>query len=485
MGHVALFLPGGIGGGNQGNLAQHGAVCRLPVAEVGIDKPGMQMTGDKLRVLEQVAQKRNRGFDPQDHVITQRGAHFADGIRAILRPYHQLGQDRIVKHGHFHPAINAGIAANPRSLRDFDEVQFAERGKKAVFRIFRIDAAFQGVSLLAQVLLANAQRLPFGYADLLFDQVHPGHQLGNRMLHLDAGVDFQEVVILFLVEQKFHRAGIGIVDRLHHPAGGGAHLVPQCRIQRRRGSFLDNLLVPPLDGAFPFEEMNDVAVLVGQHLKFHMAGIFQVFFHVDRVVAEGRERFPLPGFDRRLQIGYLPHDAHAFAASAGAGLDHHRVADRLRQFGNLILVMGMQGDARRHRHPRFPHGLAGGQFIPYHRHRFRCGADENDPRFAAAAGEAGILGQESVPGMDRVTLPFLCRSNDLLNIKITLCRSCSTNCRRFVRLQHMEGFLIDLGIDRHGGDAQLPAGAYHPHRNFAAIGNQHFFDGRHGAPGLG
>jgi hypothetical protein len=40
------------------------------------------------------------------------------------------------------------------------------------------------------------------------DQVAAGDHFGDRMLHLDAGIDFDEIEIALRIHEKFHRAGI-------------------------------------------------------------------------------------------------------------------------------------------------------------------------------------------------------------------------------------------------------------------------------------
>ena len=52
------------------------------------------------------------------------------------------------------------------------------------------------------------------------------------------------------------------------------------------GRLLDQLLVAALDGAVALAEVDDVAVLVGQHLDLDVARVGQVALEVDRRVGE-------------------------------------------------------------------------------------------------------------------------------------------------------------------------------------------------------
>jgi hypothetical protein len=39
----------------------------------------------------------------------------------------------------------------------------------------------------------------------------------------------------------------------------------------------------------------------------------------------------------------------------------------------------------------------------------------------------------------------------------------------------MHGCAVGIGENRNGAYPHFPAGAYNPHRNFTAVGNQNFF----------
>jgi hypothetical protein len=99
------------------------------------------------------------------------------------------------------------------------------------------------------------------------------------MLDLDAGVHLDEVELAILIE-KLEGARAAIADPL---AGVHAGLADAAALRRRdagRGRFLDDFLMAALHGAVALAQMNGVAVGVGQHLDFDMAGMIQIFFHV-------------------------------------------------------------------------------------------------------------------------------------------------------------------------------------------------------------
>jgi len=66
-------------------------------------------------------------------------------------------------------------------------------GSSAVMR------ALDGVPARLDVLLGERQPAAVGHQHLQLHQVHAGHHLGHRVLHLQAGVDLEEVEVLVLV----------------------------------------------------------------------------------------------------------------------------------------------------------------------------------------------------------------------------------------------------------------------------------------------
>ena len=69
-------------------------------------------------------------------------------------------------------------------------------------------------------------------------------------------------------------------------------------VQRGRGAFLPDFLMAALQRAVALAEMDGVALAVAEHLDFDVARLLQVFFEIDRIVAERRLRLGLGGRDR-------------------------------------------------------------------------------------------------------------------------------------------------------------------------------------------
>ena len=78
--------------------------------------------------------------------------------------------------------------------------------------VFGVDPAFDRMAGEVDLLLLNADGLSTGNAQLLGDQVDPGHHLRHRMLHLDAGVHLHEIEPTAAVEQELDSASALVVD---------------------------------------------------------------------------------------------------------------------------------------------------------------------------------------------------------------------------------------------------------------------------------
>ena len=147
------------------------------------------------------------------------------------------------------------------------------------------------------------QGFPARDAQLRRHQVDVGDLLGDRVLDLDPRVHLDEHVLTALVEQELHGARAGVTDLAGERHRVGADLLPQRRIQVRRRRQLDDLLVAALHAAVALEQMDHVAVRVGQDLHLDVAGIDHRLLEEHRRIPERRLRFAAGRFDRLRQSG--------------------------------------------------------------------------------------------------------------------------------------------------------------------------------------
>src|SRR5688572_27099762 len=112
------------------------------------------------------------------------------------------------------------------------------------------------------------------------------------MLDLHARVHLDEVELTVLIEE-LERARAAIADVA---AGGDAAVTDHLAllgVDARRWRFLDHLLVAPLQRTVALAEVDDVAVMVREHLDLDVARFLEELLHVDLAVAECRQRLRL------------------------------------------------------------------------------------------------------------------------------------------------------------------------------------------------
>src|SRR5215470_3958736 len=139
------------------------------------------------------------------------------------------------------------------------------------------------------------------------------------MLDLDTGVHLDEVELAVLV-QELDGAGADIAELDHGVGDDVADLGALLGVERRRRTFLPDLLVASLQRAVALAEVNGVALAVSEHLELDMTGPGKVFFEVDGIITEGGARLGSGGGQRVGKLGRGASDLHAATAATGCGL---------------------------------------------------------------------------------------------------------------------------------------------------------------------
>ena len=357
-------------------------------------------------------------------------------------------------------------------VRQAQRAQRAGTGQETGFRILGVEPHFDGMAVLADVLLRQRQGLAGGHAQLPFHQVQPGHHLGDGVFHLQAGVDLHEIEAAGGIDDEFDGAGIGVIDRARRLHRRGAHRRAQVRGEEGRGRFLQHLLVAPLRRAFAFVEVQRVAVRVGEHLDLDVARRFDVTLQQHAVAAERALRLALAAFEVRQELVRRTHDAHALAAAAVRGLDHQRIADAvgfaLQCFRRLVLP-GVAGD---HRHAGGLHQLLGSCLAAHPAHGRGGRADEGQTGRGHGVGEVRVLAEEAVAGMHRLRARRPRDFDDRIAAQITVRRPRPADGPGLVRLAHVLRVGVGLRIHGHGADAEAPRRADDAAGDFAAVGDE-------------
>ena len=97
-------------------------------------------------------------------------------------------------------------------------------------------------------------------------------------------------------------------------------------ISRRRGRFLDQLLVSALDRALALAEREDAALAVGEHLDLDVPSRDDRLLEIERRLAERSLRLGGGRLERAFELVRVANGSHARSAPARDGLEQHGIA---------------------------------------------------------------------------------------------------------------------------------------------------------------
>ena len=147
------------------------------------------------------------------------------------------------------------------------------------------------------------------------------------MLDLHAGIHFHEIETAIIIQQKFHRARVGIADRLGGNDGQATDILALRFIELRRWRDFDQFLIAALNRAVTFIQVNDITVVIGEDLHFDMPWIDDTFFqkHIGAAKRFGR----LGNNTHIITLQFFGVIAAPYTASAttGSRFQHDGIAD--------------------------------------------------------------------------------------------------------------------------------------------------------------
>ena len=121
-------------------------------------------------------------------------------------------------------------------------------------------------------------------------------------------------------------------------------------------------------------------------------------------------------------------------------------------------------------------GALGLDLVAHQADVFGLRPDELHAVFGENFGKARILGQKSVAGMHGVGAGDLAGRQDGGNVEVAVLRRGRADADALVGKAHMHGVGVGGGMHGHRRNAELLAGAQHPQRDLAAIGDQDFIE---------
>ena len=209
------------------------------------DQPGVQPPGLHVRIGQQRPQERHVRAQPEHHRGAQGGVQPGQRLGPVGPVGDHLGQHRVVVAAHHAARGDPGV--DPGPLGPVKRQDAAAGGQEARRRILGVDPGLDRVTA-GPALGRPRLRFPGRHPQLQLHQVQAENLLGDRVLDLQPGVHLheEELVRPVAADDELHRPGPDVADRPGRLDRGGAHGLPLCFVQQRRGRLLDDLLVPPL-----------------------------------------------------------------------------------------------------------------------------------------------------------------------------------------------------------------------------------------------
>src|SRR2546426_172447 len=241
-----------------------------------------------------------------------------------------------------------------------------------------------------------------GHANLGHAEVAPGHLPGPRMLDLEPRVHLEKVEVARGVHEELQRPRVDVPDRSRPRDRGARETVFDRRRQVRRGGLLDELLMAALDRALALVKVDGRPLAVAERLDLDVARAIEVALDVDVAPAERGLGTPGRRRERRRQVLGLVHPRHADAATAGHCLEDHGIPDLASDALGLTGVRHRLVAARHHRDAGGGHQPPRLGLVTHLADGVWRRADEDQARAAARLGEAPVLGEEAVAGMNGI-----------------------------------------------------------------------------------
>ncbi len=457
----------------QGFRGVGGTQARV-VGEGAVDKGGGGVAGGEFRVAQDRRQEAAVVVEAHQHGVFHGADQPAAGFVAAGAEGDDLGQHRVVVAAHFGAVHQAVVNAHALATGRPPAQHRAGLRQVALGRVLGVEAHLHGVAGEPHLLLGQGQGLAGGHPQLPGHQVLAGDQFGDRVLHLQAGVHLQKVELAVRAEQELHGAGAHVIAGLGGVHRRLAHASAQVFVDHRGGRFLHHFLVAALHRAVALAQVDDVTVVVAEHLDLHVAGVDHRPLEDQLIVAEAAFRLLTGAFQLGGDLLRFGDHAHAAPAAAGAGLDHQRQAHGLRFLYQGVVALVLALVAGHTGHAGLLHGDLGQPLGAHQADRLGGRADKGDAGLRAGGGEVRVLGQKAVARVHRVGAAAAAGVQQRRHVQVGLGGSGGADAHRLVGQLHMAGAGVRLGEHRHRAIAQRASALQYPAGDFAAVGDQYF-----------
>src|ERR1700730_1540699 len=411
-------------------------------------------------VAHQCLEQGNCRIDAVDDEFIERAAKLHQRLVAVAPMHDELADERIVVWRNRVPSIDRAIDAHAKAAWRMVIGDLARRGPEGC-GMLGIDPAFDRMPLKDNFLLGQRQGGARGNSYLLVDEIDPGDHFGYRMLDLNPCIHFDEIKFAIFVE-KLDGAGAGITEFAHRACTNFADFQALRRIEGGGGAFLPDFLIPALQRAIAFAEMNSLAVAIAENLDFDMTRLFEKLFEIDRVVAEDRLSLDPRRFERDGKIVRGAGDFHAASAATRRRL-YEDWKSKPPGDGRRLLIAGDRAGRARHAGDAVPGRRRSGlDLIAHEPDVRRLGADENDVMVGEDLREPRVLGEKSIARMQGFGAGDFASPEKRGDVEIGITRGGRPDTYRFVGEFHVHRMGVGRRMNRHCRDAELLGRAQYP-----------------------
>ncbi len=304
----------------------------------------------------------------------------------------------------------------------------------------------------------------FSELELGADEIDVVDGFGHGVLDLKPRIDFEEVELAVVIEQKLDRARAAIACLRDERERGFAHLLPERCFDDRTRRLFDDFLVAPLHRALALAEHHALASAIAEDLDLDVARVRQETLDENGGVAETRRGFFRGALERRGECVSSFDDTHPAAAASSRRLHEKRRLDTTR----IELIESVRTHRRKRRHPARVGDSFGALFVAQLAHSISGGTDESYRSALDSFGEIGVLREEAIARMKQARIPLLRGRDDYFRVEK------ARDFEDVVRFEAHEGVSV-FGRRYHGNRvAPIARRAQNAPRDLASVRNDEF-----------
>ena len=297
------------------------------------------------------------------------------------------------------------------------------------------------------------------------------------MLDLEAGVDLEEGDVALRTDEELAGAGTDVPGAAQDLLGGPQELGVLLVGDERGRGLLDELLVAPLEGAVAGGDDDDVAVLVRQALRLDVAGVVQEALDEALAATEGRDGLAHRRLEQLGDLLEVTGDLQPSATAAVGGLDGDGQPVLFRELDDLVGALDRVRRAGNQRGVGSEGDVARLDLVAEAVDGLGAGPDPHQTGVDDLLREAGVLGEEAVAGVNGIRTRLVGDLDELVLQQVGVAGRRAPEGVGLVRDLDVEGVPVGVGVDGHGCDPVVGAGAGDADGDLTAVGDEDFADG--------